>query len=318
MTIEQEKISHVLSGGANSAEFIELISSWMYTDVAMSTEGMYEPTCRRVVFNFPNDFALVIGTGFPLTLIHMTEEVSELTLSTLLPKALSKQWIIRPYANGWTLGKDYTQEIAPDFDEVAEWVELLASFFGEPQLSLPWGDAWYDMPILEGTDFYEFYEEYLEEGELNAWRLLFYVASSIDSGELQEASPWKLEMVESWDMMPFHCDLKRYLRALDAVEAAKLMIIDVDQHCASCAVGVYEDAVKKDPDLEGKYIFSTNGQNTELSFLGDGYIFIEESLPDGAPERELKQFFENEGLPFGLSENPDWQPNGKFEYQSLY
>lgn len=318
MTVEQEKISHVLSGEASYAEFIDLISSWMYTDVAMYTEGMYEPTCRRVVFNFPNDLALVIGTGFPLTLVHMTEEVSESTLSSLLPKALSKQWLIRHYSNGWILEKEETHENVPDFAEVAEWVEVLASFFGEPQLSLPWGNTWFDTPINDGEAFYEDYEEYLEEGELDARKLLFYVVSSIESGALQEVSPWNLEMVESWEMMPFHCDLKRYLRALDAVEEAKLMIIDVDQHCASCGIGVYEDAVKRDPELEGKAIFRTFGQNSEHFFLGDGFIFIEASLPERSPERELKQLFENEGIFLGLFENPQWQPTGEVEYQSIY
>ncbi len=78
---------------------------------------------------------------------------------------------------------------------------------------------------------------------------------------------------------------------------------------------MYEWAIKEDPALEGKEIFRTWGQNSEYSWLGDGFIFVETYLNDDESEKRIKQAAEEEGLDMGL-EDEDWEPSGSFYYES--
>jgi hypothetical protein len=325
MSIEEKQIAHMLTGKASQAEFIETLVGWMFSDAAMNTDGMYEASTRRVLWKFENNLALVIGTSFPLTLVHLDEEVTDSTPSRFLPTYLAKQWKRRAHANGWVLDKeqpapDYSAlPTPPDYGEIQEWIELLSTLFDTPELIIPWDYPWYHAPLDYGEEFYEDYADDLEEGQLDGRKMLVYLASSIEAGTLQAVSPWSINMVDGWEGLPYHCDLSRYLRVIQAIEESKLMIVDIDQHCAGCASGVYEQAIEQDPELEGKSIFRTFGQNSEYMFLGDGAIFIEATLPVDAPEKELKELFEREGLYMGLPDAlPDWTPTGGVEYESGY
>lgn len=276
----EDKLPKVLAGGATHAEFIDALTAWFYELFATSTEGIEEAVARRAIWRFDNDLALVIGPLFSPALVHMTEEVSGETPIQFMPEELASSWSLKAYANGWGL-KPYVDQVEDkraDPAVLADWLERLTSLFGKPTLILPWDWYWFGLVTEDGTYYYD--DQFYGEDETNWHKVLFDIVSSIQSGELQKVSPWEIKVVEDMEHLPYHCDVSRYLRMIDKIKASKLLIVDLDQHCAGCTAGVEEWHAAQDPELAGKPVFRTFGQNSDLMYSGDGGVSLDVFIYD--------------------------------------
>lgn len=299
-------VEKAVAGEATKEEFIHAVTGWLTTELAEYTEGSYEAISRRVIWLFDEKWAIVYGSYFPLTVTHMDEEVtSETTPPIELPG-----WSYRKHANGW---QHHLENSDISEKDILHLIDALSKILGEPKLVLPWGYCWADNIAEEELD------EYLEwgaEGSEELRTAMHALATSVgEPGSLAEVSPWELEKTDEAEWMPEFCDWSRFQRVTSAIEERKLMILNLDEHCAACGSNVYEWAVKDDPEMEGKRIFLTWGQNSQGTYLGDGSIYLEVYLDDEGDERAVKQIAADEGLDDQINEE-DWEPSGAWYYES--
>jgi hypothetical protein len=307
-----ESLEKVKLGTANKAESIHAVTQWLYTDVASSTEGMYEAVSRRVVWLYPDGYALAVGTSIKPVFYNTLEKIEPGT-TIPLPQSLQSQWGWHNPSNGWKYLPNSSEDISPS--DLETLVETFSKTHGTPDLVLPWGYIWTESVIDQGEDYYDWYADDLEEGEENAHEVMFHLATALMDGTLAANSPWKIVPLDEDAALPYYSDFSKFQRFINRVGEEKLAILDLDQHCAGCSSGTYEYAVKADPELEGKEIFRTWGQNSEYAWLGDGSIYVEAWINDEATERALKQIATEEGLDMDLDDE-EWAPTGSFEYES--
>lgn len=313
MATWDENLDKVKNGTATKVEFIDAITHWLGTEIAESTEGMYEAVSRRVVWVFPDGYALAVGTNFNPVFYHLSEELSRQS-QLPLPQSLQEGWNYYPQTNGW--GYDKCARVFPSAEEILRLVELFAKTHGEPKVILPWGYSWTESIVDQQEDYYEWYADDSEEGEVNIRETMLHLATAITDGTLSKASPWEfIATDDEEDGLSHYSDFAKFQRFIARISNEKLAILDLDQHCAGCSSGTYEYAVKDDPELEGKEIFRTWGQNSENMWLGDGSIYVDAYMDNGEVEKQLKVIAEEEGLNMDL-EDEEWEPSGSFYYES--
>jgi hypothetical protein len=304
-----------LAGEATRAEFIASVTEWLKNeDISGGLEGRFEAVSRRVVWVFPKGWAFVVGSGHSPTFYHV-DELMDPDSPFLFDDDRSEGWEFRRYANGWELasvGTDWSAGL------IAEWVERFSSVLGSPKLSLPWGYAWLDR-ITEQEEYYYSWEEknYSDNPELSPYKIMSRVAAAAEDGQLAEVSPWTLEVGEEDDYMSEFSDWARFHRVVAEIEESKLMIVNLDEHCAACNSGVYEWAVKDDPELEGKNIFLTWGQGSEGGWLGNGFIATEVEFESSEDECAVWKLLVQEGLEEPFEGEEECDPVGSWEYESL-
>lgn len=310
MNAWSQNIAKVKSGEASKVEFVDAVTYWLSTDIAESTEGMGEAISRRVVWLFPDDYALAVGANFSPAFYHLSKILP--TDSRIpLPQSKSKNWTFSRQTNGWT--DSSLPAGCPKPEDIVALVDVFSASHGEPKLLLPWAYHWAE-GITDQEE--EFYEDYADEGEENIRETMFELATAVVDETLSEASPWECAIGGEDEGLSFHSDFAKFQRFIDRVSDEKIAILDIDQHCAACSNGTYEDAVAGDPELEGKEVFRTWGQNSEWNWRGDGSVYMESGYIDNPEfEKKLKQVAEKEGLDMGLKDK-DWQPTGNFSYES--
>lgn len=305
-----QNLDKTLAGEPSPAEFIGAVSGWLHTDIPEYTEGSYEAVSRRIVWEFPDGYAYVVGWGFPPTIYHMSELLTKESKFPL-PQSMSQGWEFRVHANGW-VNTDEENIWTPA--SVLSWVEKLASAHGQPKIIFPWGYAWNENVVDQAEDYYEYDEEkYEDTPELNPRKLMFRMVTAIGEGKIAAASPWETHFGEEDEGMSYYSDWSRFYRVVRAIEDQKLMIVNLDEHCAACNSGTYEWAVKDDPEMEGENIFLTWGQNSQGSWLGNGFISTEVYFSDEDDERAVIKLAIAEGLE---EEDEDWEPVGEWWLES--
>lgn len=308
-----ENLDKVKSGTATKVEFVDAITHWLGTEIAENTEGMYEAISRRVVWVFPDNYALAVGTNFNPVFYHLSEELSASSILPL-PQSMQNDWHFYPKTNGW--GNIASGGSFPSAERILSLVELFAKTHGEPKVLLPWGYGWTESVVDQDEDYYNWYADDLAEGEVNIRETMFHLATAVVDGTLSKASPWEfIATDDEEDGLSYYSDFSKFQRFIARVSEEKLAILDLDQHCAACSNGTYEYAVKDDPELEGKEIFRTWGQNSENMWLGDGSIYVDAYMDNGEVEKQLKIVAEEEGLDMDL-EDEEWEPSGSFYYES--
>ena len=308
MTTWAENLDKVVNGTATKVEFVDAITFWLGTEIAESTEGMYEAVSRRVVWVFPDSYALAVGTNFDPVFYHLSEELSEGSPNPL-PETLQKDWLFSSKSNGWSNienGGDF-----PAAESILNLVELFAKTHGEPKVMLPWGYLWTDS-IVDQADEDDWSTD---EGEVDIQETMFHLATAETDGTLAKVSPWELESTDEDDGLSYYSDFSKFQRFIKKVSEGKIAILDLDQHCAGCCSGTYENAVQDDPELEGKEIFRTWGQNSENMWLGDGSICVEASIENPELEKQLLKVAKEVGLDMGIDDE-NWQASGSFAYES--
>lgn len=302
-------LKRVLGGTATRVQFVDAITHWFKTEIAESTEGMWEAVSRRVVWQFPDGHMFAVGTGFSPVLYHFRNQI---TASSKFPlDSLDKSvWEFSSMSNGWA-HRQFND--LPSSEEIVELVDLISAEFGEPSLLLPWGPHWTESIVDDEESYYEDFED--EDSE-NNYRTMFELASAIVNGEIKAQSPWALEFAsDEGEGLSLHSDFHKFQKFAARIFKDKLVILNLDEHCAACGSGVYEDAVARDPDLKGKAIFRTWGQNSEWRWLGNGGINVEAQIESPELEKQLKEIAEEIGLDMGLS-SENWQPTGTFSFVS--
>ena len=313
MTSWTENLEKVKSGTATKVEFVDAVTHWLGTSIAENTEGMYEAVSRRVIWVFPDNYVLAVGTNFDPTFYHLSEELTKDDVIPL-PQTLQKEWVFSNQSNGWT--NSGLNSSFPTAQQILTLIDLFTSKHGEPKIVLPWGYSWTESVVDQDEDYYNWCVDELAEGEENIRETMFHLVTALGEGKLAKASPWEFVATddeEEW--LSYYSDFAKFQRFIERVSEEKLAILDLDQHCASCSNGTYEYAVKEDPELEGKEIFRTWGQNSENMWLGDGSIFVDAFMNDEEVEKQLKIVAEEEGLDMGLDDE-EWSASGSFYYES--
>jgi hypothetical protein len=310
MTSWAKNLKKVKTGKATKVEFVDAITHWMGTEVAASTEGMGEAVSRRAVWLFPDGYALAVGANFDPVFYHLSKELPVGSMIPL-PQSRKKNWLFASRINGWTYSG-----VGGRFPKAAETlalVDLFSANHGEPKLLLPWAFHWVESITEQGEDYYDWDES--EDG-VNKRKIMSSLATAIEDGSVAEACPWEFLLGSEEDGISHHSDFSKFQRFIEKVEEAKIAILDLDQHCAACSNGTYEDAVASDPELAGKEVFLTWGQNSEGKWLGDGSVYMESGYIDNPEfERQLKQLAQDEGLDMGLDDK-NWEPSGSFAFES--
>lgn len=310
MSAWAQNIEKVKSGEASKVEFVHAITHWLTTEIADSTEGMGEAISRRVVWLFPDDYAVAVGANFSPAFYHLSKKLSK-DSRIPLPQSKSKNWRFSRQTNGWTysaLGNG-----CPKPEDTVALVDMFTAMHGEPTLLLPWAYHWAEGITDQGEDFYDWNAD---EDEENIREVMFELATAVVDEVVAEASPWECVLGGEDEGLSYHSDFSKFQRFIDRVSNEKIAILDIDQHCAACSSGTYEDAVASDPELEGKEVFRTWGQNSEGNWLGDGSVYMESGYIDNPEfEKRLKQVAEEEGLDMGLSDR-NWEPTGNLFYES--
>jgi hypothetical protein len=306
-----ENLDKVKAGTATRVEFVDAITHWLGTQIAESTEGMYEAVSRRVVWIFPDNYALAVGTNFNPVFYHLTEELTEIS-SSPLPQGLQKGWHFYSKSNGW--GKIDNGGVFPTAESILNLVELFTKTHGEPRVILPWGYIWTDS-IVEQSDEDDWNTDEDQPEEEDIQETMFHLATATTDGSLIGTSPWELEVTDEVEGLSYYSDFSKFQRFIKKISESKLAILDLDQHCAGCTPGTYENAVKDDPELEGKAIFRTWGQNSENMWLGDGSICVEAWIDDAEIEKQLMRVAEEVGLVKRIDVE-NWVASGSFYYKS--
>jgi hypothetical protein len=333
MGTARQTLNKVLDGRGSKTEFIEAITQWMKTEVAMDTEGSYEAVSRRVVWLFPNDYAFAVGVNFVPVFYKVKGKLNE-DAQLPLDASLSKHWLFLPYANGWTYkgsrlsyGENtYSEEESntaiPSASLILQFLDRFTELHGEPELVLPWDNTWTETIVDQGEEYYEWRAndaaEELEEGEElgeNDYETMFLLATSVIEKTLNAVSPWAISLVSEEEMISDHSDYYRFQALTERISEEKIMIVNLDEHCGGCSSGKYESAVAADPELEGKNIFITWSQASDWRWRGDGGISVEVHIQDPADELAVSIIAEELGLYVGLDET-DWKPKGSFTYDS--
>jgi hypothetical protein len=314
MTTWAESLENVQSGTATKVQFVDAITRWLGTEIAESTEGMYQAVSRRVVWQFPGNYAFAVGSRFSPAFYHLSEELSE-NAQIPLPQNLQEEWRLLSKSRGWgnfEIGKAF-----PTAEKILSLVELFTETCGVPKLILPWDYSWTEWIVNEGEDYYQWSaDEDLPAGEINIRQTMFNLATAVIDGTLEKASPWEFEATDDEEAgLSYYSDFSKFKRFVKRVSEEKLAVLALDQHCAGCVIETYQGAVKDDPELEGKERFVTWEQNSENMWLGDGSICIEVSIDNPEVEKRLATVAEEEGLDMGLAAG-NWQASGMFLYKS--
>jgi hypothetical protein len=286
-----------------SDSFIEALASWLESGPAEFPEQYFESMGRRVLWVYPNGLTLTIGADINLTIASMSEQLSP---STALPEICNPDnWMFLPHANGWASTQWYDKET------LLEIIQAMEELYGKAKLILPWRNRAESTMDQEEEEFVhadpddESYNEYL------GYYRLMNLANSEDIAFFSE---WDLLIVDDEDFISPFTHFEKYQRFTEKLAESKLVILDLEEHCSSCSSGVTEEAIKKDPELEGKPLFITWSQNSNFLVRPDGAINIEANCwdADASTLQKVKQLADALEVPCEIGEgallfaSPDW------------
>jgi hypothetical protein len=290
---------YIASGG--SERFISAIGEWFNTNIAEYCEGYAESLGRRLLWVFPNQMALVIGADIGVTLTHLTEEITD---ETPLPETCDENnWSFVKYANGWMSNKVYEDDL---------FLEMLTAFeaeFGTAELVLPWERRLEQAADEDKSDFI-----WVEEGdEAYAEYNAFYdLLTLINDGKLQHFSKWHIIKSYEDEYMSEFSDYGRFESFTGELSDSKLVILNLEEHCAACSSGTYKDAVASDPEMEGKFVFLTWSQHSQGYVNPAGAINIDSYIDDEDVAAQVEAVALKHGVPVSLFggdlnfSSPDW------------
>mgnify|MGYP006272368513 CR=1 FL=1 len=288
-----------------SADFIEALTNWFQTGVAEDTEMYFESVGRRVLWLYPNGLTLTIGAEINLTISSATEQLSE--ASELPPICEPDNWEFFDHANGWSSNQRYDKET------ILEIIQALEELYGKPRLIIPWENR---AENTSDQDEEEFVSMDSEEGTSDPYLDFYRLMKLVQDEDIHYFSEWESSVVFEEDYMSPYSHFEKYENFTDKLRESKLVILDLEEHCAACSNGVEEAAIKEDPELEGKPTFTTWSQNSTGMVRPDGAINIDAYCSaDTDTMQKIKALADQEGVPCEIGEDvlyfvsPKWSPN---------
>ena len=292
------------------------VTGWLGTDIASYTEGRWEAVCRRTSWLFPDGWCFSVGTGFKPVFTHLSEELKSDSAFPMPKYFNSKEWKFFPHINGWCWVDCETD--VPSGAKIVEFLDVFTLKHGKPYVGMPWLETFGFYVVEQESDYFEWYEGELENGEANLHKVMFDLATIVTDVELfKSKSHWGVAEGDETLGLSYFSDFMRFDRFVGKLDENNVLFLDLDQHCAGCSHGFEEWALKDNPALEGKPTFRTWGQNSDGAWFGDGTIAWVEAhnIWDATVEKRVKFYAEEEGLYTGVYEN-DWEPSECFEFSS--
>jgi hypothetical protein len=281
---------YIASGG--SARLIEALSGWLDTSVAEYAEMYADSLRRRITWLYPNKTSFTLGTNMQPTFAHVTEEWNE---NTPLPELFEpSNWIFAPHANGWQTNQDYS------FETLLEILQALEEMYGKPKLILPWEDAVERVQYEDKEDIVYSDEESDPDGYADE-NGFYELSKFIAEDKLKYFSEWECEVCYGDEYVSEYSDYGRFDSFVSEIIDAKLVVPNLEEHCAACSHGVYDNAVKQDPQLEGKPVFLTWSQNSQGMVNPDGAISIDVWMEDEETAAKLEAIAKKHGLEYSYS-----------------
>jgi len=286
-----------------SADFIEALTNWFQTEPAENTEQYFESVGRRVLWLYPNGLTLTIGAEMNLTISSATEQLSE---ASELPEICEPiNWEFFDHANGWSSNQ------LSDKETFLEIIKVLEEMHGKPKLILPWESRAENTADQEEED-YVFMDP--DEESYNDYLDVYRLMKLVQDGDIHYFSEWQLSVVFEEDFMSPYSHFEKYQRFTEKLRESKLAILDLEEHCAACSGGVKEQAIKEDPELDGKPLFITWSQNSNAMVCPNGAINIEGHCWEASPEtmQKIKALADQEGVPCEIGDDvlyfvsPNW------------
>lgn len=310
-----EHVDRFVAGGQEDKTVTAAaLTGWLGTPITDYTEGMWEAVCRRTSWLFPDGWVFNVGTGFMPSLTHLTDKLDKDTTFPM-PDFFNKEgWSFQPHINGWCW--EEAEGTILNATTLANLVDTFTVILGEPKIVLPWYYSFGESLYEQGEEHYEMFADDYENVNPHQkfFEMMEILKPIIDNGG--EGLPWEVIFDSETSGLSKHSDFNKFLLLVEKIEEGNIMIVDLDQHCAGCSSGVTEWAVKNNPALEGKPVFRTWGQNSQMSWLGDGTVWLEDVyVDDSAVEKRIKFLAEEVGIHTGIYED-DWEPSGEFSMVS--
>lgn len=276
------------------ATVIDSLRGWLDSEITEYTEGSYEGVSRRIVWGFPDGWALTVGYNKVFTLVHLEKEITQ-SEPLILPSGYDKNKCLFVHSiNGWSFFDVLTNQDLIDF------IDGLSEIHGTPKLCLPW-ESW-----IEQTTDDEDYVSYWEDKENLPTRKAFYdLMVFISEGKLQTTVKWEVEISYSDDFLSEYCDYSRFMRLTSELEESGEWLVILDEHCSACASGTRKWAIENNPSLADKPEFLTWGQNSQDTWLPDGTFWAEVWMEDFEDEKKIKTLANKHGFYFDIPETED-------------
>lgn len=296
----EQTVKEIAAGNSPKLKLVsvlEALTGWINTEMCEYTEGAYEALGRRVVWVFPNEYTLTLGTDITLLISHVNKELEASPLP--FPESMDEaMWDFNPSANGWSRKENL------EFANIIEFVGNISEEVGGlPKLAvcLNWR--------LENASGEA---DYLDEDDYLGQALVKLANITEDEDmmkALQSLLPWELEIAEETDYLSYYCDYSRFERFTSFLEETGKWMVILDEHCAACASGTRKSLVSENSALKDAPQFLTWGQNSQGTYMPDGTFWAEVYVEEEEDERFLKRNARKFGIELG-----EWEGD-KFEYE---
>ena len=271
------------------------LTGWLESKVTEYTEGSYTAMGRRIVFHYPNDYMLTLGTSINPTISHLTEEMKH-TDKLPFESMLEENWEFNYRANGWARTHHLTIE------ELGDFVQLLADEAGEPTLILPVEDRMYDM--VEDEPWWEEGDEAYLDHDIFRKLLMLFKEETLQATAY--AMGISLMVVSDDAYLPYYCEFLRFQRMAVELDEKHGWFVNLDEHCAACSSGTRQFWHEDNPGREDAPELMTWGQNSQWAYLPNGTMWAEVYIEDEDDEIFLRKLADKHGL------TGDWD-EGEYE-----
>lgn len=272
------------------------ITGWLDTSITEYTEGSHEAMGRRIVFLYPNNYTLTLGTDIFPTISHLEEEVK---VDTPLPfeSMLPENWEYLYKSNGWERSKHLTIE------ELEQFIILLTEEVGDPTLILPLEQKLY---MLEDEPWWDDDDE-----DHNTFAKLLTLFTEDNRQTTADAMGLSFIICDDSEYMPEYCEFQRFLRMASALEEEHGWYVNLDEHCAACSSGTREWWYKDNPEKSDAPEFMTWGQNSQGAYLPNGTMWAEVYVENPEEENFLRKLADEYGIVTDADiDDEDYEPTG--------
>lgn len=275
------------------ATVIDALRGWLESEITEYTEGSYEGVSRRMVWVFPDNWAVTVGYK-TFTLVHLDKEITSSEPLILPASYQAKDTFFLHAINGWSLHKSLTNQ------ELIDFIDGLTEIHGIPNLCLPW-DTWINQTVDDDE-----YVSYWDDKEQLPVRQGFYnLMVLINDSKLQSLVKWEIIICEDDDFMSEYSDYSRFTRLTSELEESGRWMVILDEHCAACSSGTRKYMIEENPALANAPEFLTWGQNSQDTWMPDGTFWAEVWIDGFEAEKEVKILANKHGFFFEIPENED-------------
>lgn len=271
----------------------EALTGWLESPLTEYTEGSYEGVSRRVVWAFPDDWMLTLGSNILPTLTRLNHELRD---NDKPSNIAFKNWVFKHEANGWHSVNHL------EASDILSVIQELSNAHGVPKVYLPW-EHYLQNAVDEGEDFYSYWEN--DEEKTKLYKTFYDFSIMFNSGKISNVFPWEVEIVQDEDFISEYSNYNKFQRLVSALEDTGKWLVIIDEHCAACASGTRKFFVESHPELSEAPEFLTWGQNSQDSWLPDGSFWAEVWIDKWEDEKFVKTLANTFGFDFVVPQSQD-------------